>query len=444
MMPSPDLTHAPEAASWVESANLARVDFPVQNLPFGLFRSEGTEGRSIGVGIGDSILNLKAAESRGSFRDLELAISSACRQESLNELIALDSYLRTRLRHRLFSLLEASADSLTRQRIGECIVASRSVTMELPARIPDYTDFYTSIFHAMNVGRIFRPKSPLRPNYKWIPIGYHGRVSSIVVSGTEIRRPRGQTSPDQTETPVFGPSCAVDYEVEVGAYVSLDSRLGEPILMREAESHIFGYCLVNDWSARDIQAWEYQPLGPFLSKSFATSISPWIVTAEALAPYRCSEFQRPPGDPRPLTYLDSKFNRERGGIDVTLEVRLTSQKMREQKIGPILLSRGSLRDMYWTFAQLLVHQSSNGCNLRSGDLLASGTLSGRDPGSQGCLLEITRGGAERLTLPTGETRVFLEDGDEVILRGWCEGARAVRIGFGECRGILRGTLKVPA
>jgi fumarylacetoacetase len=306
----------------------------------------------------------------------------------------------------------------------------------LPATIGDYTDFYASIFHATNVGKLFRPDNPLLPNYKYVPIAYHGRASSIVPSNTKIPRPKGQRKKPDESAPTFGESRMLDYELEVGCFVGRGNELGNAITIDNAEDHIFGLCLVNDWSARDIQAWEYQPLGPFLAKSFATTISPWIVTLEALAPFRCPAFLRDANDPKPLPYLSSDQDTQFGGIDLMLEVWLQTTQMREQKIEPVQLSKGSFKQMYWTIAQMLTHHTSNGCNLRPGDLLASGTVSGAEAGSQGCLLEITQQGAHPIQLPSGEPRSFLEQGDEIILRGYCEKDGFVRIGFGECRGII--------
>jgi fumarylacetoacetase len=308
--------------------------------------------------------------------------------------------------------------------------------MELPFRIGDYTDFYASIDHATNVGRLFRPDNPLLPNYKWVPIGYHGRASSIVVSGTEVQRPCGQTKAADAAEPVFGPSRMLDYEVEVGFFVGEGNALGRSIPLEQAGERIFGLCLVNDWSARDIQSWEYQPLGPFLGKSFATTISPWVVTLDALAPYRVPALVRPEGDPEPLPYLRSDGDRERGGFDINLEVWLATAKMRESGEAAVRVSRGNMKDLYWTLAQMLTHHASNGCNLRPGDLLATGTVSGATADSVGSLLERTKRGAEPMALPNGESRKFLEDGDEVILRGWCEREGYARIGFGECRGVV--------
>jgi fumarylacetoacetase len=316
------------------------------------------------------------------------------------------------------------------------LVPMADAEMRMPATIGDYTDFYASIYHATNVGKLFRPESPLLPNYKHVPIGYHGRASSIVVTGTDVARPSGQTLPAGSTTPTFGPSEMLDYEAEVGFFVGKGNELGKPVRLDAAEDHIFGICLVNDWSARDIQSWEYQPLGPFLSKNFATSISPWVVTWEALEPYRVPAFFRPPGDPAPLQYLSSETNRNGGGIDLTIEVYIRSMLMREGHLRPSRLSEASLADMYWTAAQMLTHHTSNGCNLQAGDLLASGTVSGPEPGSQGCMLELTRRGAQPITLPTGEERKFLHDGDEIIMRAYFQREGAARIGLGECSGLI--------
>jgi fumarylacetoacetase len=324
-------------------------------------------------------------------------------------------------------------DRSIQQRI---LVPMADAELLLPAAIGDYTDFYASVFHATNVGKLFRPDNPLLPNYKHVPIGYHGRSSSIVVSGSSIQRPQGQTKDAQVELPMFGPSKLLDYELEVGAFVGVGNALGAPIPIAQAEQFIFGLCLVNDWSARDIQSWEYQPLGPFLAKSFATTISPWVVTMEALAPFRSPVSARGAEDPQPLPYLQSEHDQARGGIDLTLEVWLVTEQMRQAGIAPIRLSRGSFTDMYWSVAQLLTHHASNGCNLRPGDLLASGTVSGSTKESRGCLLELTTRGSEPIDLPNGEQRRFLQDGDEIILRGYCEREGAVRIGFGECRGSV--------
>jgi fumarylacetoacetase len=427
--------------SWVPSANDPRGDFPLENLPLGVFRRArmaGAQSRSqpaIGVAIGDRVLDLRAAARVGLMEGLAAATAGACVGDSLNGLMGLGRSHWRPLRQRLTELL---SDPQHQDMVEPLLVPIAEAEMLPPAVIGDYTDFYASIYHATNVGKLFRPDNPLLPNYKWVPIGYHGRASSIVVSGAPVRRPRGQSKDAAEETPRFGPSRSLDYEVEVGLLIGQGSPLGEPIPMDTAEEHIFGLCLVNDWSARDLQAWEYQPLGPFLAKSFATSISPWVVTMDALEPFRAPAFARADGDPQPLPYLTAAGDRERGGIDLTLEVYLSSRKMRAEGAAPLRVSRGNLRDLYWTPAQLVAHHASNGCNLRPGDLLASGTVSGATRDAAGCLLEITRRGAEPLALPGGETRRFLEDGDEVTIRGYCEREGAARIGFGECRGMIEG------
>ncbi len=418
--------------SWVESANDLQTDFPLENLPFGVFRRSGRLAR-LGVAIGDQILDLHAAVASGLLAQIGVEISRCCERDSLNALMALGREAVSRLRAHLMDLL---SDRSARARVEPALAPQAGTEMLLPAHIGDYTDFYASVYHATNVGRLFRPDNPLLPNYKYVPIGYHGRASSIVVSGADIRRPCGQTKTADAETPSFGPSRSLDYELEVGFFVGKGNARGEAISIAEAESHIFGLCLVNDWSARDIQAWEYQPLGPFLAKNFATTISPWVVTMDALEPFRVPAFRRAEGDPEPLPYLTSANDRARGGIDLKLEVWLRTARMRAENAPPVKLSQGNLRDLYWTLAQMLTHHASNGCNLQSGDLLASGTVSGAAPDSLGCLLEITRRGAEPLQLSNGESRKFLEDGDEVILRGYCEREGHPRIGFGECRGIV--------
>ena len=409
--------------SWVESAEGS--DFPLENLPLGVFRR--ADGLAcIGTAIGDRILDLRAGADA---KLLTGELVGACRESSLNLLMSMGRAAAGALRAWLMDLL---SDAGARKRVEPLLVAQADVEMLLPARIRDYTDFYASIYHATNVGRLFRPENPLLPNYKYVPIGYHGRASSIVVSGTEVQRPCGQTKAGDAQEPVFGPTKALDYEMEVGFFVGPGNALGTSIPLAEAESHIFGLCLLNDWSARDVQSWEYQPLGPFLAKNFATTISPWVVTLDALRPFRAPAFERAEGDPKPLPYLDADGDRSRGGFDVTLEVWLRTARMQE----PVRVSRGNLRDLYWTLGQMLTHHASNGCNLQPGDLMASGTVSGATEDSLGCLLELTRRGAQPLTLPDGETRKFLENGDEVILRGYCEREGVARIGFGECRGVV--------
>jgi fumarylacetoacetase len=438
MKPVLDETHDSKTQSWVESANVAGADFPIQNLPFGVFRRRdaGTAPR-IAVAIGDGILDLAGLGSDGL---LSLGSeASVYASDSLNPVMALGAEPRRALRRRLHAILRQDATTSDQQAAKRHLIAQSEVDMLLPASVGDYTDFYASIFHAINVGKLFRPDNPLLPNYKYIPIGYHGRASSLVATGTPVRRPSGQTreaDADPKTSPKFGPTKALDYELELGFFVSAGNRMGESVPIVEAEDHIFGVCLLNDWSARDIQAWEYQPLGPFLSKSFATSLSPWVVTMEALAPFRAAAFARPDGDPAPLPYLLDQSDQEHGGLDLWLEVSLLSPRMREAGVAPVVLGRSNFRDMYWTIAQMLTHHASNGCNLRPGDLLASGTVSGADKSARGCLLELTSRGKDPVTLPTGEQRKFLEDGDEVILHGFCERDGFRPIGLGTCRGTI--------
>lgn len=428
-----DGTHDPALRAWVPGANAPGADFPIQNLPFGVFRRLGSGGRpSVGVAIGDWIVDLAAVVGRGLVSGDALLPCQACEDDSLNELMALGPAAARALRHALSDLLRVGGAG--EAHAAEILVPMAGAELFVPARVGDYTDFYASIFHATNVGSMFRPDNPLLPNYKYIPIGYHGRASSLVASGAEVRRPWGQSRAGDAGPPAFGPSRRMDYELEVGVFVGAGNALGEPIPVARAEEHVFGLCLVNDWSARDVQPWEYQPLGPFLAKNFATTVSPWVVTLDALAPFRVPAFVRPEGDPPPLPYLDGAP--ERAGLAITLEAWLSSARMREAGTPPMRVSRGSFADMYWTVAQLVAHHASNGCNLRPGDLLASGTVSGPTKESRGCLLERTWKGTEPLSLPGGETRAFLEDGDEVVLRGYCERPGAARIGFGECRGVI--------
>jgi fumarylacetoacetase len=421
--------------SWVASANDAAADFPLENLPYGVFRHLRTS--RIGVAIGDQILDLGACASEGLLKALASDIVNACTAQVLNPLMSLGPVAWPALRHEVQGFLSADQkDDRLRRRLESMLVPMREAEMQLPAQIGDYTDFYASIHHATRVGKLFRPDNPLLPNYKYVPIGYHGRASSIVVSGAKIRRPYGQTKPPTAPKPIFGPSRSMDYELEVGMFVGPGNVPGEPIPIAEAEQHIFGLCLVNDWSARDIQTWEYQPLGPFLAKSFATTISPWIVPMEALAPYRVPAAERPFGDPAPLPYLNSP-TLSRNGIDLTLEVYLQSASMREAGMEPLRMSQSNLRDLYWTPEQLLTHHASNGCNLRPGDLLATGTISGPEEGSEGCLLEMKHR-AEPVHLPTGEVRTFLENGDQVTFRAYALREGLPRIGFGECVGTIVG------
>jgi fumarylacetoacetase len=414
--------------SWVESANDPATDFPIENLPFGVFRRAAEEDDAhIGLAIGDSIVDLARCYEAGLLEANDEATQAACTAPFLNELMVLGGDASRAVRHTIAAMLMEG--SMMRSELEPHLVKMRDAGMLLPCAIGDYTDFYAGIHHASNVGSMFRPDNPLLPNYKWIPIGYHGRVSSIVMSGRPFHRPNGQTRPDPERPPQFGPSQRLDYEMELGAFIGPGNALGDAIPAARAEEHVFGLCLVNDWSARDIQTWEYQPLGPFLAKNFATSISPWIVTLDALDPFRVAPFERPEGDPRPLPYLASNG---RSGFDITLEVWLRTARM----TAPVLLSRGNSRDLYWTIGQLVTHHASNGCSLRPGDLLASGTISGTTKESRGSMLELSWGGKEPVALPNGEERRFLEDGDEVIFRAYCEATGHRRIGFGECRGVV--------
>jgi len=416
-----DETHDIARTSWVDGAQ--STDFPVQNLPFGVFAPADGVSR-IGVAIGDQILDLAAIASL-----LPPAVAGAVRDPRLNPIFALPAADRLALRRRLSTLL---SDARFRGEVEPALRPASACTMALPARIGDYSDFYVGIHHATAVGRLFRPDTPLLPNYKWVPIGYHGRASSIRVTGEPVRRPLGQRkSPDQP-APLFGPSRQLDYELELGLWIGQGNPLGTPIPIAEAADHIVGLCLLNDWSARDLQAWEYQPLGPFLAKNFHTTISPWVVTAEALAPFRIAQPDRPEGDPMPLPYLNDPNDRRRGAFAIILEVSLTSERMRAENVEPVRLSRGPASNMYWTAAQMVAHHTSNGCNLQSGDLLGTGTISGPEDGARGSLLEITARGTKPLELPTGESRAFLEDGDEVTFTGRASVDGAIPIGFGRC------------
>ena len=434
-----DHTHNPDALSWVASASEAGNDFPIQNLPFGVFARRGSGGGPrVGVAIGGLILDVAACAETGLITGAAQGPARACAEPSLNALMARGRADWTALRHAIFALLDADAPDAdeVQDHVAPFLVPQADADMFMPAVVGDYTDFYASVHHATNVGRMMRPDNPLLPNYKHVPIGYHGRASSLVVSGTPVRRPWGQTKPDGADSPVFGPSRRLDYELEVGVFIGPGNALGSPVAIDAIERHLFGLCLVNDWSARDVQAWEYQPLGPFLAKNFATTVSPWVVTMDALEPFRVPPAARPEGDPAPLPYLMGDAERLRGAFDVSLDVFVRSARMREQELPPHRLSTSNLQDLYWTLGQMATHHASNGCNLRPGDLLASGTVSGPGKDARGCLLELTWRGAEPITLPTGEERRFLEDGDEVIFRGSCRRAGASSIGFGECRGVV--------
>ena len=424
-----DETHDPARKSWVESAN-GHPDFPVQNLPLGVF-SVGNDSARIGCAIGDMILDLKALANAGMVDEhwkLALGLST------LNAWFAHGPADATALRKRLSELL---SEEQHKAAVQPLLIPMDRTTMHLPCAIGDSTDFYVGIHHATNVGKQFRPDNPLLPNYKFVPIGYHGRASSVRASGEPVVRPKGQRKAPDADVPEYGPSRRLDYELELGIFIGAGNELGEPIPVGEASDHIAGYCLLNDWSARDLQAWEYQPLGPFLAKNFLTSISPWVVTPDALAPFRRPMPPRPEGDPEPLPYLSDAEDRASGGLGVELEVSLLTHKMRAADAEPFVLSRGeAAAAMYWSAAQIVAHHSSNGCNLQSGDLIGTGTLSTDQATGLGSLLEISRGGQEPIELPSGETRSFLEDGDELVLSARCNADGAVPIGFGSCAGRI--------
>jgi fumarylacetoacetase len=429
-----DETHDPRLTSWVSSANAANTDFPIQNLPFAVFRRRGGgENWRGGVAIGDQVLDLAAVAASGVLEGDAAVALHAASQDKLNALMALGAPAWRTLRLALSRALREGASA--QSRLQSCLVPQPDCEYDVPARIGDYTDFYTSVHHATNIGRLFRPDNPLMPNYKWVPIGYHGRASSIGVSGQAFHRPLGQTLPPGATEPVVTASQRLDIELELGIFIGTGNAQGEPIAIDEADDHVFGICLLNDWSARDIQAWEYQPLGPFLSKNFATTISPWIVTLQALAPYRVA-FERPAGDPRPLPYLDGDAHRRAGSLDIQLEVGLQTTRMRQAGQSYATICRTSYRHAYWTVAQMVAHHTVNGCNLQPGDLFGSGTLSGPTLDQAGALIELTAGGKHPLELPDGEQRTFLADGDAVLIRGWCERPGAARIGFGECTGSV--------
>jgi len=412
-------THDASLRSWLDSANVADCDFPIQNLPLGRFRGDNTQPWRLGVAIGDRIVDLERAGLVAS--------------QSVDALLSADLAARHALRRELSrGLREGSAD---RARFEAALLRQSEVELGLPCDVRDYTDFYTSVFHATTIGKQFRPDNPLLPNYKWVPIGYHGRASSILPSGASFRRPNGQLKAPDADAPRLAACARLDYELELGMVIGAGNTLGEPLSMAQAEAHVYGLALFNDWSARDIQGWEYQPLGPFLSKNFASTLSPWIVTMEALAPFR-APFERPSDDPQPLPYLDSPGNRAHGAFDIELEVWLQTAQMRKDGHAGERLSCANYKHAYWTVAQLVAHHTVNGCNLGSGDLLGSGTLSGPQPEQGGSMMELSQGGKRPIVFPNGESRTWLQDGDSIILRAWCQREGLRRIGFGECRGTV--------
>jgi fumarylacetoacetase len=430
-----DETHDPKRQSWVTSAN-GHPEFPIQNLPLGIFSPRGSTDRRAGVAIGDMIVDLTAVLEAGLFTGEARDAAEATSPGGLNELFALGAPPRKALRTQLSEILDIDGRQKIESLKGRLLHWAKDCSVHLPARVGDYTDFYVGIHHATNVGKVFRPDNPLLPNYKHIPIGYHGRASSIVPSGTPVRRPHGQLKPQDARGPSFAPTQRLDYELELGIWVGPGNGLGEPIPIGKADQHVAGFCLLNDWSARDIQGWEYQPLGPFLSKNFATTVSPWVVTSEALAPFRVPQNPRPEGDPPPLPYLLDDHDQREGALDLHLEVLLVTPGLREKGLPAHRVALSSTRHMYWTVAQLIAHHTCNGCSLQPGDLLGSGTISAPDDTGFGSLLETTGDGAEPIRLESGEERRFLEDGDEVILRAPARREGFIGIGFGECRGCI--------
>jgi fumarylacetoacetase len=429
-----DVTNDPTRRSWLSSANIVGGDFPIQNLPYAIFRRRGSSDTYRGgVAIGDQIVDLAGLATARVLGGAAASAIEAGSRSTLNELMQLGSVHWAALHLSLFNALLVG--SSLRSSVEACLVPQLEAEYALPAHIGDYTDFYASIHHATTVGRLFRPDSPLLPNYKWVPIGYHSRSSSIGVSGQRFHRPYGQRLPPGQSTPVVGPTARLDYELELGVFMGNGNELGSPIPIATAESHIFGMCLLNDWSAREFQAWEYQPLGPFLAKNFATTISPWIVPLQALAPFRVP-FSRHAGEPQPLGYLSCESNSRAGGIDIRLEAFLESAAMQNRRETAQRLSSTTFKHSYWTVAQLVAHHTVNGCNLTAGDLLGTGTQSGPTAAEAGSLLELSDAGKNPIRVSPTEQRTFLEDGDTVIFRGWCEAPGAVRIGFGEVRGTV--------
>jgi fumarylacetoacetase len=424
-------THDPARQSFVTGANAPDTEFPIQNLPFGAYCPAPGAKQRVGVAIGDQILDVAAAAA--CFDGVAATAAQSCAGPHLNRLMSLGPPAWSALRLALSRALSVDQKDA---RLQNYLTPMAQAELMLPVAIGGFTDFYASVFHATNAGRAFRPDNPLLPNYKYVPVAYHGRASSIRVSGTAVKRPQGQRKPANEEVPTYGPSRNLDFELELGFYVGVPTALGETVPVGHAARHVFGFCLLNDWSARDVQGWEYQPLGPFLGKNFATTVSPWVVTAEALAPFRTAAFARPAGDPKPLPHLADTEDQSQGGLDVTVEAYLATEKMRHAGTAPFRLTQTSFASMYWTVAQMVAHHASNGCNLEIGDLIGSGTISGPNKDSWGSLLELTARGREPLTLPSGETRGFIEDGDEIIFRGFAQKSGYRRIGFGECRAVI--------
>jgi len=425
-------THDPARRSFVESANAPGCDFPIQNLPFGVFRPNASQPPRVGIAIGDQVLDVSALTP--VFDGPAAEAAQSCRAPFLNPLMSLGPQAWSALRLGVSRAL--SAEHGSRDRLGAHLTPMTRAEIRMPVVFRNFTDFFASVFHASNAGRMFRPDNPLMPNYKYVPVAYHSRASSVRVSGTPVKRPRGQRKPANETVPSYGPSRNLDFELELGIFIGTGSDLGATVPVGKAAEHVFGFCLLNDWSARDVQAWEYQPLGPFLGKNFATTISPWVVTAEALAPFRTAAFARPEGDPAPLPHLDDVGDRGDGGLDITLEAFLATEAMRRDGAAPHRLTQTSSAQLYWTVAQMIAHHTSNGCNLEIGDLIGSGTISGPEKSSWGSLLELSARGSEPIALASGEKRGFIEDGDEIIFRGFCEKPGHARIGFGECRAVI--------
>jgi fumarylacetoacetase len=429
-----DETHDPGLRSFIASANVPDGDFPIQNLPYAVFRRRGDNAPPcVGVAIGAEILDIAAVADL--MDGMAAGAAAACASPHLNALMERGPAAWAALRTELSRLLRAGSTERSAA-VETHLTPIDDAELLLPVRIGNFTDFFASIFHATNAGRLFRPDNPLMPNYKYVPVAYHSRASSVRLSGMPVRRPLGQTKRPDEAAPVYRASHNLDYELELGFYIGTPSALGQPVPIAAAGDHVFGFCLLNDWSARDIQAWESQPLGPFLAKNFATTVSPFVVTAAALAPYRTRAYARPDGDPAPLPHLTAAQDQAAGGLDIVMEAFLLTAKMRGAGEAPFRLSRGSFADVYWTVAQMVAHHASNGCNLEIGDLMGSGTVSGPERESWASLLELTQRGKERITLANGETRGYIEDGDEIILRGHCAKAGFARLGFGECRAVI--------
>ncbi|WP_428487172.1 fumarylacetoacetase [Rhodopila sp.] len=432
-----DATHDPGRTSWVETAN-GHTNFPIQNLPIGIFSPPGGSARG-GVAIGDQILDITAALEAELFKGAVRDSAEAASGTTLNKLLAASPLARQALRQRLSDVL---SDPVFRPLGPRLLHDAVACMMHLPAQVGDFSDFFAGIHHATTGGMINRPDNPLSPNYKYMPVAYHSRASTVRPSGMVVRRPNGQRKPPGQVEPDFGPCRNLDYEMELGVWIGQGNEIGNPIPIADAGRHVVGLCLLNDWSARDIQAWESLPLGPFLSKSLSTSVSPWIVTAEALEPFRIPQPPRPISDPAPLPHLLDPMDQAMGCFDIEFQVLLLTPAMQAAHQAPHRMSVSNASMLYWTVAQMVAHHTSNGCNLLPGDLFGSGTISGTEPGTEGCLLEMTRGGQKSISLPNGETRTYLQDGDEVIFTASCRKPNHVTIGFGECRGVVTPALPI--